>query len=284
LASSGLPAVLLAAVAGNDKSVSIFVEAGADIGHIVSGNLTLLHICAENGLLESVREIIQTETGLNCCKIATNDGNLPIHLAAMSGHRAIVEILIPFSSISSNIDEIMIDGQARMRLWEENNGSHGNETASSAPGGASDRVLESIEPASTPEGLQKSEKWKDIGNKYYIEKEYHKAIDAYTEAIKFNGSNKMLWSNRSACFLVVGAAKDALLDAEVCRRLDAAWAKACYRLASARLALGMFEDAAVAAFEGCKIEADNQELKKLLNKCVELGRQDHQRKQAAGES
>ena len=44
----------------------------------------------------------------------------------------------------------------------------------------------------------------------------------------------------------------------------------------------MFEDAALAAFEGCKIESDNQELKKLLNKCVELGRQDHQKKQAAG--
>ena len=61
-------------------------------------------------------------------------------------------------------------------------------------------------------------------------------------------------------------------------------AKACYRLASARLALDMFDDAALAAFEGCKIESDNQELKKLLNKCVELGRQDHQKKLAAGKA
>ena len=72
MASTGLPAVLLAAVAGNDKSVSIFVKAGADIGHIISGNLTLLHICAENGLLESVQDIVGTETGRNCCNIGTH--------------------------------------------------------------------------------------------------------------------------------------------------------------------------------------------------------------------
>ena len=215
--------MLLAAVAGNDKSVSIFVKAGADIGHIVSGNLTLLHICAENGLVESVRDIIRTETGINCCKIATNDGNLPVHLAAMAGHRGIVEVLAPLSSIPASIDEIMSDGQVRMRLWEENNTAKNNDVVSSVVGGGSERVVESTEPASTPEAMQKSDEWKDIGNKHYIAKEYHKAIDAYTEAIKYNGSNKMLWSNRSACYLVVGAAKDALLDAEVCRKLDTTW-------------------------------------------------------------
>ena len=111
-----------------------------------------------------------------------------------------------------------------MRLWEENNTAN-VKCDDAAPGAVagSDRVLESTEPASTPEAIQKSDEWKDIGNKYYIAKEYHKAIDAYTEAIRCNGSNKMLWSNRSACYLVVGAAKDALLDAEVCRKLDTTW-------------------------------------------------------------
>ena len=173
----------------------------------------------------------------------------------MAGHRAIAELLIPLSSHglnSNNIEEIMNDGKVRMRLWEENN-SNSNVTINSV--GGSDRVLESIEPAATPAALQKSEEWKDIGthslthllthsptyslthllthspnhllthsgNKHYIAKQYHEAIKAYTEAIKCDGSNKMLWSNRSACYLVVGAAKDALLDAEVCRKLDSTW-------------------------------------------------------------
>lgn len=40
-----------------------------------------------------------------------------------------------------------------------------------------------------------------------------------------------------------------LLPSQVCRRLKPDWQKACYRMAVARLALGRFEDAALAAWE-----------------------------------
>lgn len=36
---------------------------------------------------------------------------------------------------------------------------------------------------------------------------------------------------------------------QVCRRLKPDWAKACYRMAIARMALGLYEDAALAAWE-----------------------------------
>ena len=52
-------------------------------------------------------------------------------------------------------------------------------------------------------------------------------------------------SVRSACFMALGDYPGALRDAEACRRLQPQWAKACYRLAVARLALKQFEDAAV---------------------------------------
>ena len=39
-------AVLMAAVAGCDLGCEALVRAGADIGTVVSGNLTTLHICA----------------------------------------------------------------------------------------------------------------------------------------------------------------------------------------------------------------------------------------------
>ena len=64
---------------------------------------------------------------------------------------------------------------------------------------------------------------------------------------------------------------------QVCRRLDPHWAKGCYRLAAARLELGKYEDAAVAAFEGCKLDESNEELKKLLKKAVKLGQEDHKK-------
>ena len=93
----------------------------------------------------------------------------------------------------------------------------------------------------------------------------------------------MLWSNSSARFLALGDHWLALRDAEVCRRLAPTWAKGCYRLAVARLELGLFEDAAVAAFEGCKLDEGNKELKALLQRAVELGREEHQRKLAKEE-
>ena len=58
-----------------------FIQAGADIGLLVSGNLTALHICAENGLTAAVQSIVETDTGRKCCQIETVDGNRPIHLA-----------------------------------------------------------------------------------------------------------------------------------------------------------------------------------------------------------
>ena len=52
--------------------------------------------------------------------------------------------------------------------------------------------------------------------------------------------------------------------------------KGCFRLANARMALGMYEDAAVAAFEGCKLDEGNSELKSLLKEAVSKGRQQHE--------
>ena len=52
-------------------------------------------------------------------------------------------------------------------------------------------------------------------------------------------------SVRSACYMSLGDFEAALRDAEACRRISPSWAKGCYRLAVARLALQQFEDAAV---------------------------------------
>ncbi len=46
---------------------------------------------------------------------------------------------------------------------------------------------------------------------------------------------------------------------------------------SHRLALDQFEDAAVAAFEGCKLDDKNEELKALLKLAVKRGQQAHQK-------
>ena len=43
--------------------------------------------------------------------------------------------------------------------------------------------------------------WKRRGNEAFVVKEYKKASEAYSSAIKLKGDNGTLWSNRSACYL-----------------------------------------------------------------------------------
>ena len=62
--ATGLPAVFLSAVSGSDACTALLIQQpGVDIGAILQDNLTLLHICAENGLMEAVQSIMAHETG-----------------------------------------------------------------------------------------------------------------------------------------------------------------------------------------------------------------------------
>lgn len=46
-------------------------------------------------------------------------------------------------------------------------------------------------------------------------------------------------------------------------------------MATARLALERYEDAAVAAFEGLKLDDENYELKKIMKKAIAMGRKEN---------
>jgi hypothetical protein len=286
------------------------VDAGADVGDIVSGNLTVLHICAEHGMTASVRSIVATEVGKRCLGIPTEDGNLPIHLAAMSGHRDIVESIFEDSKPLigagfDSVDSIMQNGIMRLEEWNAKHGMLFNFLGHSSnlsyllttnifttyiSIAATQKTLDAtstfrfddslIAEAKSPVDAADAERLKSEGNSFFKDKNYQKAIDSYSSALKKQGNSAVIWSNRSACYLAMGNAEAALFDAEVCRRLDPKWPKGCFRLACARLALNLYEDAAVAAFEGCKLDDSNQELKDLLKKAVALGQEEHRRQKS----
>jgi len=113
----------------------------------------------------------------------------------------------------------------------------------------------------------------------FVSKDYAGAIAKYTQAIELDGSDAAFWSNRSACYMETKQYQRALASAEMARQLRPDWPKACFRLAVARLALEQYEDAAMAAFEGLKLDEENDELKSLLRKCVRRGRAEHFRGQ-----
>lgn len=289
LSKEGSPAVLMAACSSCDMGVKYLVEAGADIGHIVSGNLTTLAICAENGLTNAVASIIKTDTGLRCCDIETSDGNKPIHLAAMVKNIEVVKILLPIymagTSVSDEeqlLKEILTDGARRMKIWENANvikqDAEKKKDLQESLGNDGGVIEIDWKKQPTAAEVMEADGFKESGNLLYKEKQFEDAVQAYTKGVIANPRNEVLWSNRSACYLALKLPQKALRDAEVCRRLKPDWTRGCYRLASARLALGQYEDAAVAAFEGVKIDEHNKELKTLMKLAVKRGQDEHKAK------
>ena len=72
--------------------------------------------------------------------------------------------------------------------------------------------------------------------------------------------------------MLVGQPEDALKDSVIARQLRPTWPEACFRMAVARLELGRYEDAALAAWEGLQQDQENEELQRLLQKCVKRGK------------
>ena len=299
----GMPAVLMAAVASCDLGVSYLVEAGADIGLIVTGNLTTLHICAEHGLATAVASIVHTSNGHSSCRVLTTEGNAPIHLAAMAKDREVVKILIPHSDLTflnnratadetvftdkampvteALVDEILADGAQRLIHWEEQHKLKSEQ--SEAENNEFTKISTTAESSSavTADNEAAAETFKETGNALFKQGKFQAAIDAYTEALYLNKFNATYWSNRSAAYMGLQEFTKAVKDAEICRQLKPDWPRGCYRLAVARLALNQFEDAAVAAFEGVKLDEKNKELKELLQRAVKLGQEEHKKSIAA---
>ncbi len=216
------------------------VGAGADVGVLVSGNLTALHICAEHGLVAAVTAIVDTDIGRNCVNIETVDGNKPIHLAAMSGHAEVVSVLLPHTTNlpdeTSSIESLLEDGKVRLAAWNEKYHPQSTTAAATAAAGSEQQQHHSATASVvlTPEQEANAEKYKEIGNSLYKKGAFSDAIKAYNSAIALNPHNPTYFSNRSACYLTMKEPKSALADAEVCRRLKPDWAKGAYRLAAAR--------------------------------------------------
>lgn len=70
-----------------------------------------------------------------------------------------------------------------------------------------------------------AEQWKLEGNDEHKKKNYQKAISCYTEAIKLEPGNHVLYSNRSASYAADRKYKESLADAEKTIELKPDWGK-----------------------------------------------------------
>ena len=74
---------------------------------------------------------------------------------------------------------------------------------------------------------------KDYGNAAFKNKEYIKAIDYYTAAIKETPTDHTIFGNRAAAFQNIKEYENALEDADECIKLNPEWGKGYLRKAQA---------------------------------------------------
>ena len=101
----------------------------------------------------------------------------------------------------------------------------------------------SIKRPETEQDRMKAEDFKNQGNDAMRRKEFQKAIDSYTEAIKIDLGNAVYRCNRSAASMGLGNNDHAWEDAYVATQLDPKYAKAWSRLGMALVKEGQYKRA-----------------------------------------
>jgi len=284
---SGLSPLLLAAAAGNDKHAKYLVDQGADVTLELPGKITVFHISADcnlvgtlatllekypdqqlssqpNGRNEKPIDLAVQEENLGCVMLLTGEGDEDKAKAWMEEHKKSLPERNDTTTkpeSSSGTEEQPKKQTAQYSLFEEN---------------AKELAAKIAATSVSDEDKQRAQDIKKEGNQYYVKKEWKSAIEFYTKAIDADPTDAAFYSNRSACYMQVNQFNEALQDAVICRQLRPEWPKGCFRMAVARLALKRYEDAALSAWEGLQQDQNNDELKRLLQKCVKHGRKVHQ--------
>jgi len=119
-------------------------------------------------------------------------------------------------------------------------------------------------------------KKKKKGNEFFKQQNYPEAIKTYTEAIRRNPQDHVLFSNRAACYTKLGEWQLGLKDCEECTRLNPNFAKAYIRKAVLETAMKQYHKALDTYNEALKVEPDNSEVKDGIDRVCQLISQSQQ--------
>eukprot|EP00521_Asterionellopsis_glacialis_P018439 CAMPEP_0195294356 /NCGR_PEP_ID=MMETSP0707-20130614/14744_1 /TAXON_ID=33640 /ORGANISM="Asterionellopsis glacialis, Strain CCMP134" /LENGTH=266 /DNA_ID=CAMNT_0040355301 /DNA_START=9 /DNA_END=809 /DNA_ORIENTATION=- len=120
---------------------------------------------------------------------------------------------------------------------------------------------------------------KALGNKAFGEKNYDKAIEHYTDAIRADSKNHVFFSNRSASYAGKNDWKAAIEDAKECIRLEPSFIKGYYRLANALIESKDWDGASSVIKQGLQMEPNNTQLQRQLRTVHQLKREETKKKQ-----
>ena len=98
--------------------------------------------------------------------------------------------------------------------------------------------INSASSTASAAALKLAEEKKARGNEHYVNKQYAKALECYTEAIEASPTTAAFYSNRAATYMMLNKWNDALADARECVKLDPLYLKGHMREAKCHLVLG----------------------------------------------
>ncbi|KJE89097.1 stress-induced-phosphoprotein [Capsaspora owczarzaki ATCC 30864] len=110
----------------------------------------------------------------------------------------------------------------------------------------------------------KADQFKAEGNTAFTAGNFEKAVELFSSAIACDGTNHVLFSNRSGAYAGMKDYKKALEDADKCIAIKPDWAKGYSRRGAAHFFLGNLEEAEQAYKAGLEIEPANASLKQGL--------------------
>ena len=103
----------------------------------------------------------------------------------------------------------------------------------------------------------------------FSKKDYPTAIKFYTEAISYDPTDHLMFSNRSACYASIEHYEDALEDAAKCVELKPAFARGYGRKGLAEFYLKKYTDAEKSYTKGLELEPNNDQFKEGLARAKE---------------
>ena len=106
---------------------------------------------------------------------------------------------------------------------------------------------------------------KQKGNDAFAAKDYASAVAAFSEAIKLDSSNHVLFSNRSGAYAAQQNWAEAEADARTCLQLKSDWPKGHQRLGAALHGAKRFEESIKAYNDGLALDPNNQSIKDALD-------------------
>lgn len=245
-------AVFRATENGQMNAVEVLLENNALISVRNRVGWTALHHAAFCGYEEIVEAMVKHGGDV---EIRNNEEETPIMLAACYGKVGAVKVLLQNGARAD-----CCDWRGRSVLAYASNSYFATKEEKEQCVQMLKSVLSGSRALKTK---NRSQTKKEQGNAAFRKGDFHRAALLYSDAIKENQTNYLLYSNRSAAFFELGEYMLAKDDAIKCTGLNADFAKGYLRLAMTCMALGEYEIVVREAKNGLKRNPSEDMAKKL---------------------